>query len=250
MNISTSTCVVLPPTTSSIGHQKPRNIEMTSRSSPQPISLDGDSGDSACFAAFHPNKYWHEVALEVQLKNKFRFIGQFILLLLFNGKKPTVCRMYPEEIMPCCALLTSTLSSAARQCVTDQDDALLAAGRKTPTATASSSLPSSLATPPPSPPQQQQQTQLGLVRGELDTKIAQVVDDVKSHLLNAVRSEVETLKQQIFKLERKVSDLLYENKILRQYVPDDVLSQLPPPQSPAPDDRRCSPPLPSLQCVF
>lgn len=112
------------------------------------------------------------------------------------------------------------------------------------------------------------------MREQLDARIAQVVDDVKTHLLNAVRVEVEMLKARIFKLEQKVTDLLYENKMLRQYAPDEVLSQLTavsPPQSPsstlsassstdsevsvavsAAAVEHCTSAniLPSLQCVF
>ncbi len=55
-------------------------------------------------------------------------------------------------------------------------------------------------------------------------------DLVKSHLMNAVRSEVEELKEKIVKLEDTVSNLQCENDYLRAHASTDVLSQLPQPQ--------------------
>ena len=49
---------------------------------------------------------------------------------------------------------------------------------------------------------------------------------VKSHLMNAVRSEMEELKEKIVKLEDTVSTLQYENDYLRSHASEGVLSQL------------------------
>ena len=51
-------------------------------------------------------------------------------------------------------------------------------------------------------------------------------DLVKSHLMNAVRSEMEELKEKIVKLEDTVSTLQYENDYLRSHASEGVLSQL------------------------
>ena len=51
-------------------------------------------------------------------------------------------------------------------------------------------------------------------------------DLVKSHLMNAVRSEVEELKEKIIKLEEVITQLQSENEFLRSNVNRDVLLQL------------------------
>ena len=51
-------------------------------------------------------------------------------------------------------------------------------------------------------------------------------DLVKSHLMNAVRSEVEELKEKIIKLEDIITQLQTENEFLRANVNRDVLMQL------------------------
>merc|ERR1719419_1143436 len=52
------------------------------------------------------------------------------------------------------------------------------------------------------------------------------MDLVKSHLMSAVRSEVEELRDKISKLEDTVTILSRENEILRANVNPEVLSQL------------------------
>ena len=49
---------------------------------------------------------------------------------------------------------------------------------------------------------------------------------MKSHLMNAVRSEVEELKEKIIKLEDIITQLQTENEFLRANVNRDVLMQL------------------------
>ena len=49
---------------------------------------------------------------------------------------------------------------------------------------------------------------------------------MKSHLMNAVRSEVEELKEKIIKLEEVITQLQSENEFLRANVNRDVLLQL------------------------
>jgi regulator of replication initiation timing len=51
-------------------------------------------------------------------------------------------------------------------------------------------------------------------------------DLVKSHLMNAVRSEVEELKEKIIKLEDIITQLQTENEFLRANVNRDVLMKL------------------------
>merc|ERR1719369_386659 len=52
------------------------------------------------------------------------------------------------------------------------------------------------------------------------------MDLVKSHLMSAVRSEVEELRDKISKLEDEVNILSRDNALLRSNVNPDVLSQL------------------------
>ena len=53
---------------------------------------------------------------------------------------------------------------------------------------------------------------------------------MKSHLMNAVRSEVEELKEKIIKLEEVITQLQSENEFLRANVNRDVQRQLQQPQ--------------------
>merc|ERR1712223_2184135 len=72
----------------------------------------------------------------------------------------------------------------------------------------------------------------GSNQGAIDNRIEQAMDLVKSHLMNAVRSEVEELKEKIVKLEETISNqaqevrrLQAENDFLRRNVEPDVLVQ-------------------------
>jgi len=49
----------------------------------------------------------------------------------------------------------------------------------------------------------------------IDNKIEQAMDLVKSHLMFAVREEVEVLKERIAELEERIAFLESENAILR-----------------------------------
>ena len=82
----------------------------------------------------------------------------------------------------------------------------------------------------------------------IDNQIEQALDLVKSHLMNAVQSEVEELKGKIFKLEdtinqqqveltqthsdfnREVRKLRIENEFLRNHVGPEIIDQLSNPQ--------------------
>merc|ERR1711997_32957 len=83
----------------------------------------------------------------------------------------------------------------------------------------------------------------GSNQGAIDNRIEQAMDLVKSHLMNAVRSEVEELKEKIVKLEetisnqqtelsrsqnefnREVGRLQSENEFLRSHVTQEILVQ-------------------------
>ncbi|XP_010188103.1 PREDICTED: TSC22 domain family protein 2-like, partial [Mesitornis unicolor] len=67
----------------------------------------------------------------------------------------------------------------------------------------------------------------------IDNKIEQAMDLVKSHLMYAVREEVEVLKEQIKELVERNSLLERENALLKSLSNSDQLSQLSTPQ-PAP----------------
>lgn len=66
----------------------------------------------------------------------------------------------------------------------------------------------------------------GAGQGSIDNRIEQAMDLVKSHLMSAVRSEVEELRDKISKLEDTVTILSRENEVLRTHVPPDVLASL------------------------
>jgi len=66
----------------------------------------------------------------------------------------------------------------------------------------------------------------GAGQGSIDNRIEQAMDLVKSHLMSAVRSEVEELRDKISKLEDTVSVLSRENEVLRANVAPEVLSSL------------------------
>ncbi|KAH7714085.1 shortsighted class 1 [Aphelenchoides avenae] len=60
----------------------------------------------------------------------------------------------------------------------------------------------------------------------IDSKIEQAMDLVKTHLMFAVREEVEILRARILELETTVIQLEAENAILREHVPSDILKNL------------------------
>jgi len=66
----------------------------------------------------------------------------------------------------------------------------------------------------------------GAGQGSIDNRIEQAMDLVKSHLMSAVRSEVEELRDKISKLEDTVTILSRENEVLRASVNPDVLASL------------------------
>lgn len=66
----------------------------------------------------------------------------------------------------------------------------------------------------------------GSGQGTIDNRIEQAMDLVKSHLMSAVRSEVEELRDKISKLEENVNVLSRENEYLRANVNQDVLASL------------------------
>merc|ERR1712102_192297 len=66
----------------------------------------------------------------------------------------------------------------------------------------------------------------GAGQGSIDHRIEQAMDLVKSHLMTAVRSEVEELRDKISKLEDTVNHLSRENEVLRANVNPEVLTSL------------------------
>merc|ERR1719193_984977 len=62
--------------------------------------------------------------------------------------------------------------------------------------------------------------------GSIDNRIQQAMYLVKSHLMSAVRAEVEELRDKISKLEDTVTILSRENEVLRANVNPDVLASL------------------------
>jgi len=60
----------------------------------------------------------------------------------------------------------------------------------------------------------------------IDSKIEQAMDLVKTHLMFAVREEVEILRAKILDLETTVLQLEAENEILREHIPIELLHKL------------------------
>nr|AAB61239.1 required for peripheral nervous system morphogenesis, eye development and oogenesis [Drosophila melanogaster] len=60
----------------------------------------------------------------------------------------------------------------------------------------------------------------------IDNKIEQAMDLVKSHLMIAVREEVEVLKERISELMDKINKLELEHSILKSKIPQETLQQL------------------------
>ncbi|VDD87339.1 unnamed protein product [Enterobius vermicularis] len=60
----------------------------------------------------------------------------------------------------------------------------------------------------------------------IDSKIEQAMDLVKTHLMFAVREEVETLRSRILELEATVLQLDAENAILREHIPAEILNKI------------------------
>ncbi|GMT32710.1 hypothetical protein PFISCL1PPCAC_24007, partial [Pristionchus fissidentatus] len=60
----------------------------------------------------------------------------------------------------------------------------------------------------------------------IDSKIEQAMDLVKTHLMFAVREEVEVLRGRIVDLENTVCNLEAENAVLRQHVSDEILRNM------------------------
>ncbi|XP_022254053.1 protein bunched, class 1/class 3/D/E isoforms-like isoform X2 [Limulus polyphemus] len=60
----------------------------------------------------------------------------------------------------------------------------------------------------------------------IDNKIEQAMDLVKSHLIFAVREEVDVLKAKIAELKEKILRLEHENGILKAHASQEVLNNL------------------------
>uniref|UniRef100_A0A1I7YTV0 TSC22 domain family protein 1-like n=1 Tax=Steinernema glaseri TaxID=37863 RepID=A0A1I7YTV0_9BILA len=60
----------------------------------------------------------------------------------------------------------------------------------------------------------------------IDHKIEQAMDLVKTHLMFAVREEVDVLRSRIMELETTVIQLEAENAILREHVPEEILAKM------------------------
>lgn len=60
----------------------------------------------------------------------------------------------------------------------------------------------------------------------IDNKIEQAMDLVKSHLMFAVREEVEVLKEKIAELMDRINQLEFENNILKANATQETLTQL------------------------
>merc|ERR1712223_2185388 len=67
----------------------------------------------------------------------------------------------------------------------------------------------------------------GAGQGTIDNRIEQAMDLVKSHLMSAVRSEVEELKDKIVKLEDNLQTCQLENSYLRTNATPEVLATMP-----------------------
>jgi len=75
-------------------------------------------------------------------------------------------------------------------------------------------------------PEEETESGSGAGQASIDNRIEQAMDLVKSHLMNAVRSEVEELKDKINKLEDTISHLSRENEILRARASPETLQMV------------------------
>uniref|UniRef100_A0AAV2JW25 Uncharacterized protein n=1 Tax=Knipowitschia caucasica TaxID=637954 RepID=A0AAV2JW25_KNICA len=96
---------------------------------------------------------------------------------------------------------------------------------------------------PPQPPRSASGTNVVAI----DNKIEQAMDLVKSHLMYAVREEVEVLKEQIKELFERNSVLERENAVLKSLANTDQLSQLPTQTSSTPPQPSPFTPNPPVQ---
>lgn len=78
----------------------------------------------------------------------------------------------------------------------------------------------------PAPPPEDESAS-GTSAVAIDNKIEQAMDLVKSHLMFAVREEVEVLKERIAELMERINQLEVENTYLRAHASQDTLAQLP-----------------------
>ncbi|XP_072946583.1 uncharacterized protein [Epargyreus clarus] len=76
-------------------------------------------------------------------------------------------------------------------------------------------------------PQPEDESASGTSAVAIDNKIEQAMDLVKSHLMFAVREEVEVLKERIAELMERINQLEVENSYLRAHASQDTLAQLP-----------------------
>jgi len=72
------------------------------------------------------------------------------------------------------------------------------------------------------------------IQGSIDYRVEMAMDLVKIHLMSAVRSEVDELKDKINKLEDDLRMKIIENDYLRQHASLEVLQGVPLPPRPAP----------------
>ncbi|XP_014253044.1 protein bunched, class 2/F/G isoform-like isoform X2 [Cimex lectularius] len=101
-----------------------------------------------------------------------------------------------------------------------------------PTAALLESLQEVTASPEEPPSGEDPESASGASAVAIDNKIEQAMDLVKSHLMFAVREEVEVLKEKIAELMERISQLESENNILRAGASPETLALLPPPQPP------------------
>ncbi|KAL0901859.1 hypothetical protein ABMA27_007014 [Loxostege sticticalis] len=80
--------------------------------------------------------------------------------------------------------------------------------------------------PQPVPPPEDESAS-GTSAVAIDNKIEQAMDLVKSHLMFAVREEVEVLKERIAELMERINQLEVENTYLRAHASQDTLAALP-----------------------
>ncbi|XP_046966463.1 protein bunched, class 2/F/G isoform-like isoform X1 [Vanessa cardui] len=100
-------------------------------------------------------------------------------------------------------------------------------GSPTTAADARDSTATSRAPSPPPSERQQHSSASGTSAVAIDNKIEQAMDLVKSHLMFAVREEVEVLKERIAELMERINQLEVENSYLRAHASQDTLAQLP-----------------------
>ncbi|XP_059612529.1 protein bunched, class 2/F/G isoform [Phlebotomus argentipes] len=143
---------------------------------------------------------------------------------------PVVCeRVAPEVADSNCVSTSSGVNSPTVSVVSQPEmtpDATVAEVDVSPEPQQQHLSGATPANPDENPPNDDSENASGTSAVAIDNKIEQAMDLVKSHLMFAVREEVEVLKEKIAELMDRINQLEVENTILKANATQETLSQL------------------------